>query len=287
MNNTDNKLINITNNNDYDNINFFNFDLDINNIQNNNQLEGNNNVISNCIIDNSKYILINFNYLNSTNFLNPNIPNNINNINNTIPLNVLINNINNILNKNKNIIISLDTFLDDLLKSFKDKNDINKQLELDFHRSLYFINYKKIYDLEQLTYYFEYKTLNSSHIIYNKFNIIDIIYAIHTQAVLGSIYEYIYKILKNLDIHIVDISKFNNNYNNNTNNNSLSFYTNIYNNNIFINISKRMKIISLNYKNSHIDLGEIKIDINFSFYINETNFVNNEYVYFNIIYNKN
>ena len=281
MNNIEDKLINISNiDTDYENINFFNFDLDINNI-NKNQLEGNNNIIS---MDSSKYILINFNYLNNNDFYNPVIKTNINNTNNdtnntTIPLSELINNISATLNDKKNIIINLDTFLSDLLKSFKN-NDIIKQLELDFHRSNFFINYKKIFDLEQIKYYFEYKTQDFSYVIYNKYNLLDIIYAIHTQAIVGSIYEYLYKILKIYDIHIVEIS-------NKIYNNSLSFYTNIYNNCIYINVSKRLKLISLNYRNNYIDLGEIKIDINFSFYLNELNFTNNEYAYFSIIYNKN
>ena len=274
MNNYDEKIISINNNDsEYEDIKFFNFDLKISNY-NNNQIESNNNIIT--YDDNSKCILINFNYMNKDNFYNPISKN----YNNNISIEELINQISNILNDNKSIIINLDTFITDILNSFKNVENINKQLELDFSRAWYFINYNKIHELEQMKYYFEYKISKSNYISYNKYNILEIICSLHTQAVIGPIYEYLYKILKNLDIHIVEISD-------KTHHTGLSFYTNIYNNIIYINVTKRMKLISFNYRNNHIDLGEIKIDINFSFHLNDINFINNEYVYFNITYIKN
>lgn len=144
------------------------------------------------------------------------------------------------------ITLNYEKCINDLYKSYKNKKtNVFSQFKKDFPRCFYAINNNIESDMNTFMNYFEFS--------YYKYNIKPyVIFMLCTQAIMGIVLQLLYKnIPKNKNLYIGELKK--------KTNLIFKFYTT--HNNLFLKISKILRIFTINKNSKDVTLNKISINI--------------------------
>lgn len=150
------------------------------------------------------------------------------------------------INEENLVVLDFNKIICDLYKSFNNsKKEIYKQFKNDFHRCHYIINNSREENINIFINYFEFALY--------KYNIKPyIIFMLCNQAIMGIALQLLYKnINKNRNIYIGELKTSTN----------LKFIFISNNDNLYLKISKILRIFKINKNNEDITLRHISINI--------------------------
>jgi hypothetical protein len=145
-------------------------------------------------------------------------------------------------------------YIEDIRESYNNK--VLNQIKTDFHRQKIYFNNILVKNINQYMSYLEYKTSSKN---YNNEKILEYIFSLSTQAIIGGVFEMLQIKFNEDNIFLAEIPSHLN-YNR-----TLLINFNFYDNNIKFIVRKNMRIFNINKNDNDNNLSICKIELSGEF----------------------